>query len=269
MAAIFPKVTTTMKFDNPAFDYNNRKHYYAKVRATEPRIQQYIDDALTDAQTVINIGAGTGSYEPAGKYVISIEPSEKMRRTRIELGRNPAINATAQHLPFDDNSFDAALAILTIHHWPDLEAGLKEVRRVAKKKIVILTYDPEKLGIFWNIEYFPEVVEVERRRYPALDRVQQAVGCSAQIRNILIPLDCKDGFQEAFYGRPEQFLDEEIRRSQSAWSFIEPSLESQYVETLRQSLESGEWDKKYGHYRKLAEFEGAYRMLEFDLALPN
>jgi SAM-dependent methyltransferase len=130
---------------SPAFDYDTKDHNYANVRRADPRIGQYVTDALRDASTILNVGAGTGSYEPFGKYVLAVEPSSVMRQKRLANGKPPGVNAKADSLPFDDKSFDAAMMVLTIHHWPDLKMGLEEVKRVTRNKIVILTYDPNEL----------------------------------------------------------------------------------------------------------------------------
>jgi SAM-dependent methyltransferase len=188
-----------------------------------------------------------------------------MRKKRLELGKNPAINAYADNMPFDNESFDASLAVLTIHHWQNLGDGLLEMKRVTKKKIVILTYDPQRLSNFWNVDYFPKVIEVEERRYPAISVISSILDIKPIITNIQIPFNCTDGFQEAFYGRPECFLDEQVRKAQSAWSFVDRETEQEYINRLRSDLESGNWDKKYGQYRKLPFFDGAYRMLEFNV----
>jgi SAM-dependent methyltransferase len=254
-----------VKIDNPAFDYDHRDHNYAAIRRPDPRIAQQIRDSLTDCHTVLNVGAGAGSYEPDGKYVVAVEPSETMRRKRLSLGRVPAINAVAGRLPFDDHSFDAVMGVLTIHHWPDLEQGLREIKRVSKKKIVLLTYDPTKLDLFWNVAYFPELIEIERRRYPKLEAIDSALGLKATVSCVRIPMDCTDGFQEAFYARPEAFLDPEVRKAQSAWGFLDKDLEKAYVKRLEDELRSGEWDNNYGQNRILPEFEGAFRLLEFTL----
>lgn len=157
------------------------------------------------------------------------------------------------------------MAVLTIHHWPDLEAGLTEVRRVVRRRIVILTYDPDRLDIFWNAHYFPELIEVERRRYPPIDRVSTAIGALPEVTPIPIPLDCTDGFQEAFYGRPEAFLEPAVRAAQSAWGFLDDETVSTCVDRLRADLESGDWDRRFGEHRRMQQFEGALRMLRFDL----
>ena len=254
-----------MKITNPAFDYDRNDHNYAAIRKADPRIGAYIHNSLNDFDTVLNVGAGAGSYEPEDKFVIAVEPSAVMRAKRLALGRSPAVNAKADDLPFDDKSFDAVMAVLSIHHWPDLKAGLLEIKRVAKKKITILTYDPDELDVFWNIQYFPQVVEIERNRYPKLNQIAEYLGERMTIMNIKIPLDCTDGFQEAFYGRPEAFLQEDVRKAQSAWGFLEKETENQYLKNLSDDLASGEWDKSYGFHRTLPEFEGAFRLLEFDV----
>src|SRR5215216_1740383 len=254
-----------MKITNPAFDYDHENHNYSAIRQADPRIGLYVRRSLEGCDTVLNVGAGTGSYEPEDKFVIAVEPSSVMRAKRLALGRPPAVNAKADDIPFDDQSFDAVMAVLTIHHWPDLKAGLLEVKRVAKKKISILTYDPEKLELFWNVNYFPQVIEIERSRYPKLDHIAACLGEDLTITNIKIPFDCTDGFQEAFYGRPEAFLQEDVRNVQSAWGFLDKKTESAYVQKLAEDLVSGEWDRLYGYHRKLPEFEGAFRLLEVNL----
>jgi SAM-dependent methyltransferase len=255
-----------MEILNPAFDYDRKNHHYSAIRKTDPRIFEYIRESLNGSSTVLNVGAGTGSYEPDDRYVIAVEPSSVMRAKRVALGRNPAVDARADDLPFDDRSFDASMAVLTIHHWPDLRAGLLEMKRVTKKRIIILTYDPDKLDVFWNAHYFPKLIEVERRRYPKLDVIAECLEKEVKVTPIKIPLDCADGFQEAFYGRPEAFLQADVRSAQSAWAFLDDTTVKQYVERLADDLKSGEWDRLYGRCRTVPEFEGAFRLLEADLS---
>jgi len=254
-----------MKITNSTFDYDSQAHNYSAIRNADPRIGVHVRRSLNACGTVLNVGAGTGSYEPEDKFVIAVEPSSVMRAKRLALGRNPAVNAKADDLPFDDKSFDAVMAVLTIHHWPDLQSGLLEIKRVSKKKISILTYDPEMLDVFWNAKYFPQLIEIERNRYPKLDRIAECLGEEITVTNIKIPFDCSDGFQEAFYGKPEAFLQEEVRKAQSAWGFLDKEIESKYVKRLSDDLASGEWDRLYGYHRTLPEFEGAFRLLEIDL----
>ncbi|MFC4740074.1 class I SAM-dependent methyltransferase [Flavobacterium ponti] len=250
-----------MKIENPAFNYDKLGQKYSGHRQTDPRIADYVFDELKDAKTVLNVGAGAGSYEPTNKYVVAVEPSIVMRSQRIQNGKTPAINAKAGCLPFDDNSFDSSMAMVTVHHWPDIDKGLKELRRVTKEKVLVMTFDPEHLDDFWNAEYFPEVIEVEKARYPTIDFIKESLGGNCEVIPIPIPLDCKDGFQEAFYGRPEAFLEKQIRLSQSAWGFISDDKQEEIVLRLKTDLENGNWDKKYGHFRTQEFFTCALRLI--------
>ena len=250
-----------MKIENPAFDYDRPGQKYSGHRQTDPRIAEYVYKQLASAKTVLNVGAGAGSYEPTDKYVVAIEPSVTMRQQRLEKNRVPAINAKADNLPFDNNSFDASMAMVTIHHWRDIDKGLKELRRVTKHQVVIMTFDPEELDNFWNAEYFPEVIEVEKARCPTVDFIKNSVGGHCKVIPIPIPLDCIDGFQEAFYGRPEAFLEKQVRLSQSAWGFISEDKQEEIVRRLKIDLENGTWDNKYGHFRTQEYFTCALRLI--------
>jgi len=250
-----------MKITNPAFNYDLNGGKYSGQRQTDPRIEAYIHQALGDAGTVLNVGAGAGSYEPVDRYVIAVEPSVVMRSQRTNNLKNPAVIGSADKLPFDNDSFDASMAIVTVHHWPDIEKGLRELRRVTRFQIVIMTFDPDSLDKFWNAEYFPEVIEVEKQRYPKMDFLINSLGGKVTIESIPVPLDCKDGFQEAFYGRPEAFLDKEVRKAQSAWGFISDEEQDKIVKRLEVELRSGEWDKKYGHFRTLPYFTCSLRLV--------
>jgi SAM-dependent methyltransferase len=250
-----------MEIENPAFNYDKFGQQYANQRQTDPRIAAYVHDALANAKTVLNVGAGAGSYEPEDKYVVAVEPSVVMRSQRMNNGKAPAIIGTADALPFDENAFDASMAVVTIHHWPDIQKGLKELRRVTKNQILIMTFDPDALDNFWNAHYFPELIAVEKARYPTIDFIVQSLGGSCEIKSIPIPLDCLDGFQEAFYGRPEAFLEKQVRLSQSAWGFLPDGVEDRLVKTLADDLQSGNWDKKYGYYRTQPSFTCALRLI--------
>lgn len=250
-----------MKIENPAFDYDKLGQKYSGHRQTDPRIAEYVTKALSGAKTILNVGAGAGSYEPSDRYVVAIEPSIVMRSQRMINGKTPAIIAKADNLPFDDNSFDASMAMVTVHHWPDIDKGLKELRRVTKHQVVIMTFDPNALDNFWNAHYFPELIEVEKARYPTIDFIQKSLGGNCELIPIPVPLDCIDGFQEAFYGRPEAFLKKEVRASQSAWGFLPTGVEDKMVKALEDDLKSGEWDKKYGHFRSEPTFTCALQLI--------
>ena len=178
-----------MKLDDPAFDYDKYGQKYSATRQTDPRIAEYVFSALEDAKTILNVGAGTGSYEPTDRYVLAVEPSATMRAQRIKNIKVPAINANAENLPFDDNSFDASMAMLTVHHWPDMDKGLKELRRVTKNQILVMTFDPNELDNFWNSYYFLELIEVEKKRYPLINSIINSLGGNCEIIPIPIPLD--------------------------------------------------------------------------------
>lgn len=250
-----------MEIKNPAFNYDEHGQKYSGYRRTDPRIAEYVHVALGSAKTVLNVGAGAGSYEPDDRYVAAIEPSSVMRHQRRINQRVPAIIGSAESLPFDDDSFDDSMAMLTVHHWPDMSRGLQELRRVTRERVIVMTFDPDALDDFWNVHYFPELIEVEKLRYPTLDFITKALGGKCQVQQIPVPFDCVDGFQEAFYGRPEAFLEKEVRLSQSAWGFLPKGVEDQYVKALSDELETGEWDKKYGEFRTKPYFTGALRLI--------
>ncbi len=250
-----------MKLENPAFNYDAYGQTYSFHRQTDPRIAAYVTKALSNAKTILNVGAGSGSYEPNDRYVVALEPSIEMRKQRLANNKIPAINAKADNLPFDDNSFDASMAMVTVHHWPDMAKGLKELRRVTKSQVVIMTFDPNALDNFWNATYFPELIAVEKARYPTIDFITQTLGGNCEVIEIPIPLDCVDGFQEAFYGRPEAFLQKEVRKAQSAWGFLDEATQNRLVAALEADLESGEWDKKYEHFRTQESFTCALRLV--------
>jgi SAM-dependent methyltransferase len=229
---------------------------YSHYRQAEPRIARILLDALGAAKTVLNIGAGAGSYEPADLKVTPLEPSEAMRRQRPP-HLAPAINGVAEHLPFADKAFDACMATFTIHQWEDLEAGLSEARRVTQGPVVLLTCDPALVQRFWLNTYAPGVLATEAKRYPSEERVRKALGGTMHSISVPIPLNCRDGFNEAYYGRPEMLLDPEARLACSAWSFISEATASGYVASLESALRSKAWDKAHGHLRSQPEYQGS------------
>jgi SAM-dependent methyltransferase len=176
-----------------------------------------------------------------------------------------AVDARAERLPFADDSFDAGLATFTVHQWHDLAGGLSELRRVTRGPVVILTGDPDDVERFWLNEYAPRVLQTEARRYPPLGGLADGLGGRMSIDSVPIPLDCLDGFGEAYYGRPERFLDPGARRANSAWSFVPDDVAAGYVARLAGELESGEWDRRHGEWRTRPTFDGSLRLL---VALP-
>ena len=210
---------------------------YTVTRRTEPRIAAQVWAALGDAQTVLNVGAGTGSYEPPGRDVTAVEPSAVMRAQR-PADAAPCVAAVAERLPFEDQSFDAAMAFATIDHWQDPIAGLREMRRVARR-VVAFTYDASDPDRFWlNRDYLPEFTGLWAGR-PSLTELAGAIG--ARIEPVLIPWDCADGFFEAYWRRPEAYLDDQVRRGVSVWARVGPEPEQRAVRSLRADLVSGRW----------------------------
>ncbi|MET8151349.1 class I SAM-dependent methyltransferase [Actinoplanes sp. NPDC049668] len=241
-------------------DYETDGHGYALQRRPDPRIAAMIHTALGEARTVLNVGAGAGSYEPADRYVIAVEPSARMRAQRPATAA-PALDATAERLPFDDDSFDAVMATVTVHQWSDTARGLAEMRRVARGPVLVLTGDGDALDRLWLAEYAPELIAAERRRYPSIAGIAAAVGSHAEIIEVPVPIDCVDGFTEAYYARPERFLDERVRAAQSAWGFVDEAATTRAVDRLRADLDSGAWDARHGHLRTQPTFTGSMRLI--------
>jgi SAM-dependent methyltransferase len=233
---------------------------YTATRRTEPRIAAQVWTALGDARTVLNVGAGTGSYEPSDREVTAVEPSAVMRAQR-PVGAARSVAATAERLPFEDQSFDAAMAFATVHHWPDPIAGLREMRRVARR-VVLFTHDTSDNGWlrrFWlTRDYLPEVAEFLVGR-PSLTELASAIG--ARVEPVLIPWDCADGFFEAYWRRPEAYLDEHVRRGVSVWARVGPAAEQRAVRSLRRDLASGAWAERNRDLLDLDAAELGLRLL--------
>lgn len=233
---------------------------YTSYRQPDPRIAAAIGAALGDARRVLNVGAGAGSYEPVDREITAVEPSASMRAQRpAYLPR--AIDAVAEKLPFEDASFNASMATFTVHQWRNLGIGLGEMRRVTRGPVIVLTCDPEELHRSWLGVYAPEMIAVEARRYPSMAAIAEALGGTAEVRSIPIPLDCTDGFSEAYYGRPERLLDPGARLANSAWSFVNSAIQPRFVKRLGRDLENGTWDAKWGHLRTLPEWDGSLRLI--------
>ncbi|MBL7493422.1 methyltransferase domain-containing protein [Frankia sp. AgB1.9] len=242
------------------FDYETHGGGYALRRRTDPRIAAFVHAALGDACTVVNVGAGAGSYEPLGRCVVAVEPSARMRAQRLA-GQAQVVAAVAEALPFADGAFAAAMATNTVHQWADLERGLGELRRVSRGPVVLLTFDGDAFDRNWLVEYVPELVAYEQRRMPSIGRIVAALGGTTVVTPVPVPADCCDGFIEAFLGRPECFLDPMIRRAQSPWVFVGPEIVARGVAQLRADLVSGAWDRRHAALRLQNEFTGALRLI--------
>lgn len=230
---------------------------YRWFRHPDARLNARIQKALRDAQSVVNVGAGTGSYEPRDRPVTAVEPSLTMISQRPEHAA-PVVRAAAQRLPFADASFDAALAILTLHHWDDLPQGLAEMRRVSRELIVIATWDPQAAG-FWLVDdYFPEILEIDRCIFPQIQALREHLG-KIEVSPLPIPYDCTDGFLGAYWRRPYAYFDPEVRGAISTFSQIS-NLEAG-LSCLRQDLESGLWFRRYGHLIRETQLDLGYRLV--------
>ena len=231
---------------------------YAELRRPDGRIARIVESALGSAQTVLNVGAGTGSYEPADRLVTAVEPSREMIRKR-KAAAAKAVQASAEDLPFEDKSFDAAMAILTIHHWPDKEAGLREMRRVTRGRIVLLTFDPAHRP--WLTAYLPELAALDEAQMPAMADYERWLG-PVQITPVLVPHDCSDGFLYAYWRRPEAYLDARIRSGSSSFWAI-GSAEAG-LQNLSRDLETGAWERRYAELLTLDEYDAGYRLVVAD-----
>ncbi|MEU8773517.1 MerR family transcriptional regulator [Streptomyces sp. NPDC048606] len=233
---------------------------YTATRRTDPRIAAQITDALGDARTVLNVGAGTGSYEPADREVIAVEPSKVMRRRR-PAGSAPCVAAAAESLPFEDRSFDVAMAVSTVHHWADPMAGLREMRRVARR-VVVLTFDTDEAGWqdrFWlTRDYLPEFAGI-LAGFPSLAGMADAIG--ARVEPVPVPWDCADGLFEAYWRRPEAYLEEHVRRAMSVWTRVGPDAEQRAVRSLREDLDSGRWAERNSDLAHLDTADLGLRLL--------
>lgn len=234
---------------------------YANLRRPDPRFAAAIRQTLGDAQSVINVGAGAGSYEPADRDVTALEPSMEMIRQR-PADAAPAIQGVAEDIPFGDNSFDAALAVLTMHHWTDAGKGLSEMKRVARDRVVIFTFDPAH-GLFWLADYIPELDTLDREWGITPEIVSDALG-TCEISTVPVPHDCQDGFLGAYWRRPEAYLEARVRAAISSFSRITDT--GAALDQLRADLASGAWHERYGDLLDLTALDCGYRLITARLA---
>jgi SAM-dependent methyltransferase len=237
---------------------------YAKTRQADPRIAARIEAALGDAESVVNVGAGAGSYEPADRDVIAVEPSQEMIAQRGP-GAAQAICGSAERLPLPDDSADAAMTILSVHHWGDPARGISEMRRVAHRRIVVLTYDPDCVLRWWLSDYAPQIAADDAERFPSLDALREWLDGGA-VETVEVPSDCSDLFLGALWARPELVLADEIRASTSGFARMNTAREQEAVARLKADLESGAWDERYGDLRGMDELDVGLRLVvcEFD-----
>jgi SAM-dependent methyltransferase len=232
---------------------------YPQRRRPDPRLAAAITRALSRSETIANVGAGTGSYEPVHRSVVAVEPAMTMIRQR-RAGSAPVVQASATDLPFRDDGFAAALAILTVHHWPDRARGLDELARVARRRVVVVTWDPASSG-FWLVDdYFPAIVDLDRRIFPTIADFARAFG-RVEVQPLLIPHDCVDGFLGAYWRRPHAYLDPSVRSAISTFAKTEPSQLESGLARLRRDLADGSWERRHAGLFALTEIDLGYRIV--------
>ena len=248
-----------MRDDGAVARYDAIGEGYARMRRPDPRIAARIHVALGDARTVVNVGAGTGSYEPFDRLVVAVEPSVVMAAQRPP-DRPPAVIASAEALPLADDSADAVMAVLTMHHWSDRAAGVREMLRVARRRVVVVTIDMDVAGRLWLFdEYAPEIAERDRAEFPDVEALAAELG--AQVEVLAVPRDCADRFLLAYWNDPEGLLEPGARAATSGFARLGPDREGEVVERLRRDLASGAWDARHGHLRALEAHDAGLRLL--------
>jgi SAM-dependent methyltransferase len=230
---------------------------YSSKRRPDPRIAAQLHDALGSASRICSVGAGAGSYEPSDRSVVAVEPSREMLRQR---GPGPVLRAVAERLPIANAAFDAVMAVLTLHHWVDAEAGLSELCRIAPRRVV-LSFDPSTQGDFWLVrDYLPDLEKVELHRAPSIERVATALGAQ-RVEVVPVPWDCTDGFQAAYWRRPEMYLDPEVRASISSFAQLGPQRVAPGLRRLAEDLASGAWRERYADLLERESMDWGYRLI--------
>jgi SAM-dependent methyltransferase len=246
-------------------EYDASRATYALSRQQDPQIAAMIERALGDARSVVNVGAGAGSYESSGREIVAIEPSETMRAQRPE-GAAPAMAAYAEDLPLEDDSVDAGLAAMTVHHWDDPRRGLAELRRVARKRVVLFTYDISQAGALWLVrDYLPEIGELDRARFLPIEEQAELLGGDVRVERVPLPHDCRDGLLGAYWRRPERYLDPALHPGNSAFMTLDPKVLQRALAKLRNDLDSGAWRRRYGGLLSRDELDVGYRLVVAEL----
>jgi SAM-dependent methyltransferase len=241
----------------PVYDRIGRT--YRTTRRPDARIAAQVSAALAGATSVVNVGAGTGSYEPP-ETIAAVEPSPVMIGQR-PAGAAPCVRGTAEALPLSDDSVDAALAVLTVHHWTDVEAGIAELRRVARRRVVILTWDQSVFGEFWLVrEYLPVAAAVSAGHTVPVSRLVDLLG-GARVEPVLVPHDCTDGFGAAFWRRPEAYLDPTVRAGISMLAQADPRELADGLWALAADLDSGAWHERHRELAALDRLDAGYRLI--------
>ena len=233
---------------------------YSATRRPDPAHERAIVRALGDSRSVLNVGAGAGSYEPADRRVIAVEPSSVMIAQRAP-DAAPVVQARAEQLPFADASFDASLAVFTVHHWHDPERGLREMRRLTRSTAVVFTADVDVWSQMWLVrDYLPEIAELDRQRFPSPDRILETLG-GGEIVTVPTPADCTDGFTPAFWKRPHAYLDPAARAGMSSFALLDPDLVRIRLDRLARDLERGTWHTRNADLLDLDAFDTGHRLV--------
>ncbi|MFN2615935.1 MAG: class I SAM-dependent methyltransferase [Thermoleophilaceae bacterium] len=243
-----------------AASYDTLGRRYAAIRRPDPRLAAAIWSALGDARSVVNVGGGTGSYEPPDREVIAVEPSEVMIAQR-PAGAAPAVRAAAESLPLGDGAVDAALAVLTMQHWDEVDRGLRELLRVARRRVVLVTMDVDVLAELWLIrDYVPEMIAAHAASFPSIGWLLETLP-GASVSSLPIARDCTDGFMAAYWGRPEAYLDPAVRAGTSPWQQLPAQLVHRALDRLEADLRHGEWDRRYGRLRRRETLDVGLRLI--------
>jgi SAM-dependent methyltransferase len=232
---------------------------YSQTRREDPRVAAQILRALGPGESVINVGAGTGSYEPRDRFVVAVEPSQTMIDQRAGVSPH-VVRAGAEHLPFGDGFFDAALGVFTLHHWTDRTAGLRELQRVARRQ-VLLTFEPFEAHRFWALEYFDTARDLPtEKNAPTAEFIAEHLKVR-DVEPVLVPADCVDGFGAAFWARPERYLDRDVQEGMSWIAMLDDDDRARATERLAADLASGEWESRFGHLRASPTYDAGYRLV--------
>jgi SAM-dependent methyltransferase len=251
--------------DDSEEPYSQIAATYGSTRREDPRIAQLIHAALGDARSVVNVGAGSGAYEPRDREVIAVEPSREMIAQRPP-DSAPAIEGYAESVPLEAGSVDAAMACLTLHHWTDWRIGVQELRRVARKRIVIFTFDPAWAERFWLVhDYLPRLARLDGARFPTLAEQCAAAGATARVARVPIPHDCEDGFLGAYWRRPHAYLDEQVRSNISSFRLLAPGEIELGLHRLAQDLRSGRWAQRNHRIAHAHQIDLGYRLIVAEL----
>jgi SAM-dependent methyltransferase len=257
--------TLVTRMSSGGVRYDTIGRGYSAYRRADPRIAAAVHTALGDARTVVNVGAGTGSYEPTDRPVIPIEPSTAMALQRDQ-PLPPAVLGVAESLPLADDTADAAMAMMTMHHWADVSRGLAELVRVARRRIVLLTIDVEVEADMWLFrDYVPEIADRDRSEFPMITQLVRELKAPTRVITVPVPADCTDGFGLAFWNRPEAVLDPGARAATSGFARMDRAREAEAVARLARDLETGTWDGRHGHLRTLLDLDVGLRLLVTEL----